>query len=138
MSSSIDMSELGSSSEKSLWRGWPFEDDLAQAGDGCRCSYCLLNRLTYSLPFMISSPSALRNLRSCALEARETYSRSSSLSTHAGSRLRTLPSSRLPTLCAVCGRGSAPESRKKSYQRQYISFWSFLLFCVWYQRCRQQ
>jgi hypothetical protein len=96
-SSSTDMSESEASLPKSpgpstellrrLLRseGFPFAC-LTHSGVGWRRSYCLLNRLIYSLPLIMSSVSVSRSFRSLVFDARETEMRSSSLSTQAGCR----------------------------------------------------
>ena len=97
-SSSTDMSESEASEESSwpsteLLRRLLRSDDfvlgcLAHSGVGWRRSYCLLSRLIYSLPLIISSASVLRSFRSRVFDASETEMRSSSLSTQAGCRSR--------------------------------------------------
>jgi hypothetical protein len=105
-SSSMDMSESEASSSKSsgplteLLRRLLRSEDfpfacLAHSGVGWRRSYCLLSRLIYSLPLITSSVSVLRNFRSLVFDARETEMRSSSLSTQAGCRSCSWPSSPL-------------------------------------------
>jgi hypothetical protein len=96
-SSSTDMSESEASlpkpsgpSTELLRRLLPSEGFplacLTHSGVGWRRSYCLLNRLIYSLPLIMSSVSVLRNFRSLVFDARETEMRSSSLSIQAGCR----------------------------------------------------
>lgn len=134
-SSSMDMSESEApeevpwSSRELLRRLFRSNDfllaSLAHSGVGCRCSYCLLSRWTYSLPLIMSSASVLRSFRSRVLEASETEMRSSSLSTQA----MCLPSFAgvSPLLnggAASKPAGSVPcpeESRKKSYA--ICQFW---------------
>lgn len=86
------------------------EECCAHSGSGFRRSYCLLNRLVYSLPLTKSSSSLMRSFRSRVSLASEISIRSSALSSHAGLSLSVAASGKNIELSTADG----PESTKNS------------------------
>lgn len=95
------------------------------AGAGCSRSNCLRSRLVYSLPLTTSSASVNLSFRSRSLPARDTLSRSSSLSSQADAKRAaesfetSCSSSDEMAVVSLSGASllaaAGPVSRKKSY-----------------------
>lgn len=99
------------------------DDANTHSGVGLRRWNCCRNRFVYSRPGIMSSVSLTLNFRNLESLARETISRSSSLSSHAGASPACEPPSSESVRCikAFDLTGSVPSSRKNSYSRQSAS-----------------
>lgn len=111
---SLDETEEVELAESLLWRFAGLEWS-AHSGTGFRRSNCLRSRLEYSLPLTTSSASLIRSFRSRGLPARETASRSSSLSSQGSGSSPASSSFWATGVIAFPPIAEGPASRKKSF-----------------------